>query len=253
MASRLDATLFLIVAAAGALSAGTLRAQRAAASDPAPIWTGVYTAAQADRGKAVYEHRCSRCHAEDLNGVGAAPLAGQRFMDTWEGRTIERLFRRIRDTMPPDAAAIVDDDDKRDVVAYVLRENGFPDGPSELATNPDVLGAIPIASRNGPAPVRSGAVVQVIGCLRPDGDRGWLLTDSTEPRRTSLEAVSGVDPRADAVAASGSPTVHLLNVFPNPAPHRDRLVRVKGFLVRGSGDDRVNVVSLELVAPACAR
>ena len=68
------------------------------------VWDRVYTAAQAERGRAVYDTRCGRCHGADLRGVNGSALAGDAFMLHWEGRTIERLFRKIRDTMPPEAA-----------------------------------------------------------------------------------------------------------------------------------------------------
>ena len=45
-----------------------------------PIWDGVYSAAQAERGRAVYEARCSRCHGNDLNGVSGSALAGEGFV-----------------------------------------------------------------------------------------------------------------------------------------------------------------------------
>ena len=34
------------------------------AQDPPPIWAGVYTAGQAERGRVVVQHHCSECHGE---------------------------------------------------------------------------------------------------------------------------------------------------------------------------------------------
>ncbi len=48
---------------------------------------GVFTAAQADRGKVVYERFCSSCHLEDLSGGVefemniASALKGARFLE----------------------------------------------------------------------------------------------------------------------------------------------------------------------------
>jgi len=49
------------------------------AQDTPRIWQGVFTAAQADRGKAVFNTTCLRCHGEDLAGNTAPALKGDRF------------------------------------------------------------------------------------------------------------------------------------------------------------------------------
>jgi S-disulfanyl-L-cysteine oxidoreductase SoxD len=46
---------------------------------------------------------------------------------------VENLFTRIKTTMPADAPGRLADADYLDVVAFVLKANGFPGGPSELA------------------------------------------------------------------------------------------------------------------------
>ena len=38
----------------------------------------------------------------------------------------------IRDSMPPDGTNAVDPNDKRDIVAFLLQQNGFPAGTAEL-------------------------------------------------------------------------------------------------------------------------
>ena len=44
---------------------------------------GVYTAAQATAGRAVYQASCASCHLPDLAGRNEAPqLAGNNFMST---------------------------------------------------------------------------------------------------------------------------------------------------------------------------
>jgi len=72
-----------------------------AAQDTPRIWQGVYTAAQAERGKAVFNTTCLRCHGEDLGGTTAPALKGDRFQSSWGGDVIESLFTKVRDTMPP--------------------------------------------------------------------------------------------------------------------------------------------------------
>ena len=102
-----------------------LRAQ-APAAEPR-IWQGIYTAAQAERGKDTYTSTCLRCHGADLMGVTAPALSGDRFFASWEGEPIDRLFVKIRDTMPPTfSTSAIDDKTKLEIVTYILQTNGFP-------------------------------------------------------------------------------------------------------------------------------
>jgi mono/diheme cytochrome c family protein len=217
------------------------------------VWDRVYTAAQAERGKSVYEARCGRCHGGDLRGVNASPLAGPGFLLHWEGRSVERLLRKIADTMPPDAAGTLTERDALDTAAYVLQQNEFPAGSTELAANPAALGVLEIKSAaDRPAVVRHGALVQATGCLSQDGDNGWLLIDATEPQAATLDApLPGRD--AASAVSGGTHQIGLLNVFPNPAAHKGHTMRAKGFLVRQAGGDQINVVTLEMVASRCQR
>src|SRR6476660_7506785 len=91
------------------------------------VWDGVYTAAQAERGKQVYVGHCARCHGDDLAN-SRNPLSGDRFAEQWESRTRADLFRRIRETMPAGQVAAVEDLQKLDAMVYVMQQNGFPEG-----------------------------------------------------------------------------------------------------------------------------
>ena len=216
------------------------------AQDARTVWSGVYTAVQAGRGQLVYEAQCSRCHGTDLGGNRASPLAGERFMDHWDAHTLQQLFRRIRDTMPPSDAGTLSAADARDLVAYVLQQNAFPAGSAELALDERELLAVQITGKTGPGPLKTGAVVQVAGCLTQAREREWELTGTAEPEKTTLEAS-----RQSEAVARGTRTVRLLNPFPSPAAHAGHTMLAIGFLVRDAAADAVNVVSLEMLAPTC--
>lgn len=98
---------------------------------------GVYSAAQAKRGEAVYEKSCASCHAADLSGSGqASPLAGNDFNEGWNGQTLADLFDRIQTTMPADAPGSLKPAENADVIAFLLSKAEMPAGEMELA--PDV-------------------------------------------------------------------------------------------------------------------
>ena len=68
-----------------------------------------------------------------------------------------------------------------------------------------------------------------------------LLTLSAEP-----------DTNQPAPNSSGTRTIALLNVFPRPSAHEGHTMRAIGLLVKAADGDAVNVISLDMLAPACA-
>jgi S-disulfanyl-L-cysteine oxidoreductase SoxD len=215
------------------------------------VWSGVYSEAQAERGRRVYVTHCGRCHGDNLSNP-RNPLSGGPFMEHWDARTLADLYRRIRDTMPPGgAAATVEASDKLDAMAFVLQQNGFPAGSADLSADEAALGAIQIMGRTGVAPPRTGTLVRVAGCLMPRGERGWQLTNATEPERAPLPtpgSTTFAPPPSDDAAPR---TVTLLNPFPNPTAHRGHRMIATGFLIRNADGDSVNVVSIEMIASSC--
>jgi mono/diheme cytochrome c family protein len=122
-------------------TAGMLQASRA--RQETSTWSGVYTDAQASRGLEVYTKVCAECHGGDLNGDGVAPaLKGPDFMSNWNGLTLAELFDRVRISMPPDDPDSVSAKEKVDVVAYLLKEAGFPAGTTELSASAEPLKTI---------------------------------------------------------------------------------------------------------------
>jgi mono/diheme cytochrome c family protein len=130
----LRARLLTISAAAGLVFGLAMSARGAIAAQGAPsVWDGVYTAAQAERGGAFYVKECASCHGEGLMGQDQAPgLVGPDFLATWNGQTVGDLFEQTRKSMPQDNANTFSRQEYLDVVAFMLRANGFPAGRTEL-------------------------------------------------------------------------------------------------------------------------
>jgi quinoprotein glucose dehydrogenase len=117
----------------------TVRAQPPTKS----IWDGVYTEAQATRGKALYSQECASCHGSELTGGEMAPpLAGGEFMAGWDGLTIGDLFERVRISMPQNSPGSLSGQQNADILAFVFSSNKFPAGETEMPKETGILKTI---------------------------------------------------------------------------------------------------------------
>lgn len=99
---------------------------------------GVYSAAQAEHGKAVYAEKCAVCHGVDFKPAqGTPPVKGEAFLVNWRGKTLGDLYALVQQTMPPGAGNSLSDEDYLASVAYILQENGFK--PGEQALEDDMI------------------------------------------------------------------------------------------------------------------
>ena len=123
---------------AGCLAAvmGTTSMLHAQSTARRSTWEGIYTSAQAERGKASYSSNCSRCHGEGLEGRDEiAPLKDSHFMSNWEGQSLADLVQRVRSTMPLDRPGTLSSASATDIVAYLMQQNGLPAGNTELPSD----------------------------------------------------------------------------------------------------------------------
>jgi mono/diheme cytochrome c family protein len=102
---------------------------------------GLFSETQAMRGEAVYQQHCSTCHGVRLEGNPAAPLTGAAFRSRWEDgqHTLDDLFYIVRSLMPNNAPGSLRKAQYADVVAYILKINGYPAGESELVPAASVM------------------------------------------------------------------------------------------------------------------
>jgi S-disulfanyl-L-cysteine oxidoreductase SoxD len=111
------------------------------------VWQGIYTSEQADRGAGVYAQRCGACHGAALNGTGEAPpLIGGEFVSHWDTLTVGDLYDRVRTTMPQNDPMSMTRDEYADVLAFLLKTNGFPAGAQPLDKRSEVLATIDITA-----------------------------------------------------------------------------------------------------------
>lgn len=146
--------IYKAIPVAGILSLGLfiLTAQQ-----PSP--SGVFTSAQAEAGRVVFERTCGKCHTNTLTGrkgdagelpplsslpesyqkfIGprgfVAPLTGKVFLDRWGGKTAAQLIARFQETVDDPYFQFVDMNDETtvDITAYVLQVNGAKAGTQPL-------------------------------------------------------------------------------------------------------------------------
>jgi len=104
---------------------------------------GVYTAAQAKRGEALYKENCAACHGEDLAGSGPMPaLTGSDFIVNW--KTVGDLFEKTHTSMPASAPGSLSEQQTSDIISFMLSKSNFPAGQTELASKQDALMQIKI-------------------------------------------------------------------------------------------------------------
>jgi mono/diheme cytochrome c family protein len=109
--------------------------------------TPPYSAEQAERGQASYEHSCQACHGSTLdNGdFGGAPLRGSWFRTHWGSTDVGALFSYLKAAMPPDNPGGLNDSTFVDILAFILRGNGYPPGVQELPPDIDALRRMPLS------------------------------------------------------------------------------------------------------------
>ena len=123
--------------------AGACAISVAAASAQAPQKTtndGVYTAAQAERGKKAFSASCTTCHDTDR-------FSGATFTDAWAGKPMKEIWDVASGTMPEDNPGSLKQQEYADILAYFLSLNAFPAGEAELAPGAGPMANIKIEKK----------------------------------------------------------------------------------------------------------
>ena len=213
------------------------------------VWDGVYTDAQAERGKIAYEANCVTCHKSDLTGIEDA-LKGEQFLERRREDNLDAIFAGIR-TMPLRKPGSLTNEVYLDLLSYVLQANAMPSGASELKM--DALTQIRVIRKDGPAPVPTSSPVLVVGCIQSGPDDKWQLVNATEPLRTRGQFVHVEDELTIARATPlGTLTFKLQDAeYLDTRPKAGQKAQAKGTLVRAPAGNRIIVSLLEPVSDSC--
>jgi cytochrome c5 len=212
---------------------------------------GVYTDAQATRGATAYDAACAGCHRADLGGASGPALREERFARQFAGKDLKTLFTKTATTMPRGAPGSLGETVYLDVVAHLLKENGFPTGSRELTVNGlDGIRVVPGRPKPLP-PVGDFSYVEVIGCLTAGPQNTWMLTQASEPAAAAPPASESSSPAA-AGKPLGTQTFHLVDAIAYaPDAHKSQKVYVRGLLIKLPGEQRMTISALETVSPSC--
>jgi hypothetical protein len=114
--------VWLCAGAAGVADAGPH-----APASSISVRDGVYTAAQALRGRTTFQDTCSWCHPDPF------------WRPSWAGKPLGELYGFALKAMPEDNPGSLTPGQAADVFAYILESNGFPAGARELAADAGAL------------------------------------------------------------------------------------------------------------------
>jgi mono/diheme cytochrome c family protein len=227
--------LFVASATAGFATAQTSTPRRT-------VWDGVYTEAQAARGMMAYGQSCAGCHA--LTTEGKAPLVGEPFWKSFAQKTVGDLLEFVSTYMPNGTPGSLSEPTYRDIVALMLKSNGFPAGTAELG--PNTIAGVQIVPKDGNTELPANALVRVVGCLAKSG-ADWVVTSATRPERAERAAPG----EADATKPLGNRTMALKFVVTRLDALAGSRVAVSGLLIGADGADGINVTAVNRVAEKC--
>ncbi len=166
----------------------------------------------------------------------------------------------IKDGMPPHnqpGVTVTDLSEQTalDLTAYIMQGNEFPAGPQDMSV--DELRSIRIQEKDGPRPLPSFSLVQVVGCLKQLKPGVWELAEASSPTRVrELAPPTPEEMAASAAEPAGDLEFDLQSIgyvgkdFV-PSDHELHKMQVRGVLIRQPPSIRIDVRTFVEVAPEC--
>ncbi len=107
----------------------------------------LYTAQQAGDGAQVYAQSCAMCHGADLKGGAGPAVIGQSFAAPGANATIGGVFTIIAQQMPATQPGGLSQAEYDNVMAYILKENGYPAGSAAFDYKTGLTSTTPLVSQ----------------------------------------------------------------------------------------------------------
>jgi len=209
------------------------------------VWNGVYTDAQAERARATFDSICTQCHTLAPGGsTRGGAVSGDKFMAAFTQKSVGDLLAYVSKNMPNGNGGSLAASTYNDLVALILRANGFPTGTTEVT--PAAVADVQIIPRDGPGELPANVLARVVGCLEKDGS-DWVLTKATSPER--IDKV-GAGPN-DATKPLGSRSIALKFLMTRLDQYTGQRMSVSGMLIGAGGSEGINVTTVNRVAENC--
>ena len=225
-------------------SAGRVLMNAQAPAAGRTVWDGVYTDAQAARATSTFNSVCSNCHTLSAQGT-QKPLSGEKFWEKFTQKTVGELLTYVKTNMPNGVnAGSLSPATYNDLVALILKSNGFPTGTTEVT--PESVVGVQIIPKDGPGQLPANTLVRIVGCLTKEG-ADWVLTSATAPQRAER---TGAVPE-DATRALGTGKMTLKFVLTRLDPFVGQRMSASGILIGAGGADGMNVTTVSRVAETC--
>jgi hypothetical protein len=157
---------------------------------------------------------------------------------------VAELLGYVSKNMPNGNGGSLSPESYNDLVALILKSNGFPAGQTELT--PASIAGVQIISKDGPGELPANTLVRVVGCLVKSGNE-WTLANATAPVRTDKTAATP----EDATVALGTRTIALKFVLTKLDAFVGKRMSVAGMLIGAGGADGLNVAVVNRVAENC--
>jgi polar amino acid transport system substrate-binding protein len=108
----------------------------------------LYSSSQAAAGNKLYDADCASCHGSALEGGVGPALSGQNLRTLAKNTklTVGDLFQFMALQMPLNNPAGLKHDQYAEIMAYILKFNGYPAGSHLLTYDDAMKSSVPITS-----------------------------------------------------------------------------------------------------------
>jgi len=97
-------------------------------------------------------------------------------------------------------------------------------------------------------------IVEVVGCLSDGPNNTFVLTDATDPVRSTQPSTTKAALDADKTKPLGTQRYVIIGATEwNPASHKGQKMAVKGLMIKDAKETRLNVTSFQMVDNTCTK
>ena len=97
-------------------------------------------------------------------------------------------------------------------------------------------------------------VVEVVGCLSSGPNDTFVLTDATEPVKSTQPSTTQAALAADKLKPLGVQRYVIIGASEwDPASHKGHKMAVKGLMIKDAKETRINVSSFQMVDSTCTK